>query len=173
MLYAMHTTIIGKMPEYTRHIKREGMRKIKEIMYKYGFDKNYTDKFSINEDFCEGFDSATRVIIRLLTDDYYDKKHSEPELKYYAAHKIVIDKIPECKYPINEHDINNVKEILRKYEFDDEYIETINETSCEGFETARKIIIEMLKKEYDYCEYNYCYNMEKEESPNILDDIER
>lgn len=39
-----------------------------------------------------------------------------------------------------------IQEIMRKYEYDEDFIEAIDDSFCQGFGVARDIIIELLKE---------------------------
>lgn len=67
-----HIDIINKIPEYKRGTKRGDKRKIKTIMRHYEFNDDVVE--NINDDFCNGWDSARYIIIEMLKDKYWKRQ---------------------------------------------------------------------------------------------------
>ncbi len=64
------------------------------------------------------------------------------------AHLTIIEKIPEYAYGTPKRSLRLIKEILTEFEYDDDFIEAVDDRFCQGFGAARDVIIEMLKRQY-------------------------
>ena len=62
--------IIHKLPDYHASKKKGSIRKIKELLQKYGYDKDFIE--TIGEDFCQGFDAAKNIIIEICKEKLQD-----------------------------------------------------------------------------------------------------
>ena len=66
---AVHIDIINGIPGYSQATPKRDKRRIKEIMYEYEYDDDYIE--SISDDFCQGWDAAKNIIIKMLSDRYW------------------------------------------------------------------------------------------------------
>lgn len=66
----------------------------------------------------------------------------------YPAHLKIISKVPNYNYGTKNSCKNKIQEIMQKHDYDKDFIDNIDEKFCEGFTTARDIIIEILEEEY-------------------------
>lgn len=89
------------------------------------------------------------------------------EIKLKPYHIDVINNIPEYSSATRKGDMRKIKEIMREREYDDDYIENISDDFCEGWNTARNIIANMLSDRY--WELNSCIT---EENRAGEDDVE-
>ena len=64
----IHIDIIHKIPGYRQKTSKRDGRKIKEIMEEFEYDDDYIE--NINDDFCQGFDVAKNIIVKMLSDRY-------------------------------------------------------------------------------------------------------
>lgn len=64
--------VIENIPRYSSAKPKSGKRKIKEIMHEYGYDDDYIE--NINDNFCQGWDTAVDIIIKMLSDRYWKTK---------------------------------------------------------------------------------------------------
>lgn len=71
---------------------------------------------------------------------------SDIQLKPY--HIDVINNIPTYSSSTRKGDMRKIKEIMREHEYDDDYIENVNGDFCEGWNTARNIIENVLSDKY-------------------------
>ena len=69
------------------------------------------------------------------------------EIKLKPYHIDVINNIPAYSSATHKRDMRRIKEIMRAHEYDD-YTENINGDFCEGWNTARSIIENMLSDRY-------------------------
>ena len=70
------------------------------------------------------------------------------EIKLKPYHIDVINSIPTYSSATPKGDTRRIKEIMREHEYDDDYIENVNDDFCEGWNTARSIIGNMLSDRY-------------------------
>lgn len=63
-------------------------------------------------------------------------------------HLHIINKIPGYSEGTAKRDTRKIKEIMRKFEYDDDAIESINDDFCLGWDTAKEIIAQMLSDTY-------------------------
>lgn len=66
----------------------------------------------------------------------------------HAAHIEIIHEIPDYVYAKPKSSKRKIQEIMRRYEYDDDMIHDINDDFCQGFGTAKNIIVELLKNNY-------------------------
>ena len=59
--------------------------------------------------------------------------------KLYLLHAI-----PSYRQKTAKRDAHKIKEIMRKFEYDDDLMDDINDDFCMGWESARDIILKML-----------------------------
>lgn len=64
------------------------------------------------------------------------------------AHLLINSKIPHYSNEKKNSYKRKIQEIMRKYDCDEDFIDTINDDFCRGFGTARDIIFEFLKEGY-------------------------
>lgn len=64
------------------------------------------------------------------------------------VHIDVIHKIPKFSHSTRKRDKRKIKEIMEAYGYDDDYVENISDDFCQGFNTAKDIIVEMLSDRY-------------------------
>ena len=65
----IHIDIIQKIPGYRQKTSKRDKRKIKEIMEEFEYDDDYIE--NISDDFCQGFDVAKNIIVKMLSDRYW------------------------------------------------------------------------------------------------------
>lgn len=63
--------IIHKIPGYSQSTCKRDKQKIKEIMEEFEYDDDYIE--NISDDFCQGFDVAKNIIVKMLSDRYWGK----------------------------------------------------------------------------------------------------
>lgn len=66
----------------------------------------------------------------------------------YPVHLLIDSKIPHYSKGKKNLCKRKIQEIMRKFEYDEDFIDTIDDDFCRGFGTARDIIFEFLKEEY-------------------------
>lgn len=64
------------------------------------------------------------------------------------VHIGIIDKIPGYSQATPKRDKRKIKEIMYEYEYDDDYIKSISDDFCQGWDTAKNIITNMLSDRY-------------------------
>ena len=67
----IHIDIIHKIPGYRQKTSKRDKQKIKEIMEEFEYDDDYIE--NISDDFCQGFDVAKNIIVKMLSDRYWGK----------------------------------------------------------------------------------------------------
>lgn len=70
------------------------------------------------------------------------------EINLKPYHIGVINNIPTYSSVTSKRGIRKIKEIMREHEYDDDYAENISDDFCEGWNTARSIIANMLSDRY-------------------------
>lgn len=61
----------------------------------------------------------------------------------------LIHTIPKYWKSTAKRDVRKIKEIMRKFEYDDDLIDSINDDFCTGWEAARDVILNMLSERSD------------------------
>lgn len=74
-------------------------------------------------------------------------RDQEKQMKM-PMHIEIISNIPSYTANLRKHSKKQIQEIMRKYHYDEDFIETIDDAFCQGFSVARDIIIEMLETKY-------------------------
>ncbi len=69
-------------------------------------------------------------------------------VKVDEIHLLINSKIPHYSNEKKNSCKRKIQEIMRKYDCDEDFIDTINDDFCRGFGTARDIIFEFLKEGY-------------------------
>lgn len=64
------------------------------------------------------------------------------------VHLTVLDTIPGYFKGTSKRDVRRIKEIMRKFEYEDDFIDGVNEDFCIGWNAAKNIIIQMLSDLY-------------------------
>lgn len=67
---------------------------------------------------------------------------SENNINAYLA----VLNVPHFGRGTAKYDKKQIQKLMTQHEFDSDYTENINEDFCEGFETARNIITEIIKQ---------------------------
>ena len=70
------------------------------------------------------------------------------EIMEYPVHLLIDSEIPYYSKGKKNSCKRKIQEIMHKYDYDEDFIDTINDDFCRGFGTARDIIFEFLKEEY-------------------------
>lgn len=60
----------------------------------------------------------------------------------------ILQKVPEYRYGKPKISMRDIKNIMREMEYDEDFIENINDDFCEGFGVARKIISDLVYQSY-------------------------
>ena len=76
--------IIHKLPDYSAGDKKGSKRKVKELMQKHKYDEDFIE--NINDDFCQGFDIAKRIIIKMCKNEI--ERYEKLEENFCLADKI-------------------------------------------------------------------------------------
>lgn len=63
-------------------------------------------------------------------------------------HIDIIHKIPGYMQSKRRLSMRYIRETMKEYGYDEDYIENISDDFCQGFGVAKDIIIEMLSKKY-------------------------
>lgn len=61
--------IIHKLPDYNASKKKWSIRKMKELLQKYGYDEDFIE--TVGEEFCQGFDAAKNIIIEICKEEIH------------------------------------------------------------------------------------------------------
>lgn len=63
-------------------------------------------------------------------------------------HIKIINKIPGYTTSLKNRSKKRIQEVMREHNYDEDFIEAIDDRFCQGFSVARDIIIEMLETQY-------------------------
>ena len=66
MKNSLRLYLIHNVPTYTQGTAKRDTRKIKEVMQKFEYDDDFID--NINNDFCLGWNTATDIILNMLSN---------------------------------------------------------------------------------------------------------
>ena len=66
----------------------------------------------------------------------------------YPIHLLIDSKIPYYSKGKKNLCKRKIQETMRKFEYDEDFIDTIDDDFCRGFGNARNIIFEFLKEDY-------------------------
>lgn len=62
----------------------------------------------------------------------------------YPVYLDVLHNFPGYLKGTAKRDVRKIKEIMQKFEYDDDFIESVNDDFCLGWNTAKEIISKML-----------------------------
>lgn len=83
-----------------------------------------------------------------MQDKELKQESSELKNNMFPMHLYFMDKVPSYGYGEPKGSMRKIKECLRKMEYDEEFIENINDDFCKGFGASRDIIFELLKNKH-------------------------
>lgn len=63
-------------------------------------------------------------------------------------HLSILNKIPGYQKCTQKRDKKKIQEMMRQYDYDDDFIENMNEDFCLGWNAAREIMIQILSDLY-------------------------
>lgn len=66
----------------------------------------------------------------------------------FPAYLEIVSRIPIYSKGQKNLCKKKIQETMEKYEYDEEFIKSIDDTFCQGFGVARDIIFDLLKEEY-------------------------
>ena len=72
-----------------------------------------------------------------------DINNIKNSLRLYLIHEI-----PTYHKGTAKRDMRKIKEVMQKFEYDDDFIESVNDDFCLGWNTAKEIISKMLSDIY-------------------------
>lgn len=58
----------------------------------------------------------------------------------------LLHRIPDFPFETPKRSKRLIQNLMREYEYDDDYIENISEDFCQGFQVAKEIILTMCKE---------------------------
>lgn len=61
----------------------------------------------------------------------------------------LIHEIPDYGYGVRKQSRRRIQKIMHDYEYDEDTIETISDEFCQGFGTAKEIILKLMREELD------------------------
>lgn len=64
-------------------------------------------------------------------------------------HIAIINKIPNWAPSIRKRQKKKIQALMHEHGFDEDFIENIDDAFCQGFDTARSVIIELLRDKYE------------------------